>query len=160
MPKVYLRNDSGIKMLVEVSEEIAQQISTGQKYFVLAKGIDDHYVPVEVTEAVYRLFEEEYRFRERLRNEQRSHLDDRALENYTIICQVITEYLEDTYVRRERLAAIYAVLQACTPIQRERFILNRVYEYKCTEIAKMQESSPRRVRRSVEAVLKKLKKYL
>lgn len=159
MPIVLMINDTGGKKPVDVSEELFQQISKGQKHFVLAKNLEGAYVPIEVTEAVYRLFEEEYRFQERIRNEHRIHLDDRTLENYTMTCQAVTEYLEDTYFRRERLAVIYTVLQSCTPIQRERFILNRVCGYKCTEIAKMQESSPRRVRRSVETVLKKIKKY-
>lgn len=158
MPYITARNMYGNKVLVEVSEETYHAAELGHKRYVLMKDTEGRNIPVEVPEEVYSLFVGEYRFWERDNNDHRNHLDDRSLDDYAILRQAVSESLEETCLRRERISSVYEVLQSCTPVQRERFYLNRLCGFSCAEIAKVQECGVRRVQKSVEEVMKKIRK--
>lgn len=127
-------------------------------YFVTAKDSNGKEISVEVTREVYLVFEEERLQMERERNEKRRHLTDRALDDYAVLTssKAVSEPLETYYFQRERLQHVFEILKTCTPKQRERFLLNKIYGYSYTEIAQMQRCSVSVVKRSVEAVMKKI----
>lgn len=129
-------------------------------YFVTVKNSNGKEISVEVTREVYLVFEEERLQVERERNEKRRHLTDRALDDYAVLTssKAVSEPLENYYFQRERLQDVFEILKTCTPKQRERFLLNKIYGYSYTEIAHMQGCLKNAVRDSIEAVMKKLKK--
>lgn len=106
---------------------------------------------VEVSKEVWELFEEERRAAERERYERRRHLDTSTSPE-----DVMSSASGDFDTMQE----IREILQTCTPIQRERFYLNRICGYSYQEIARMQGCQARRVHKSVDAVIKKIKKVL
>lgn len=121
-----------------------------KQYFVEIDTADGK-KPVEVSKEVWELFEEERKAAERERYERRKHLDSAvSLEDAAL--SVSKDF--------DTLQAVREVLQTCTPIQRERFYLNRICGYSYQEIAKMQGCQARRVHKSVDAVIKKIKKIL
>lgn len=158
MPEIKMLDMDGIKSRVSVPDDIFRSIEDGSKKFVLLRGLDGRKVPIEVSREVYAIAVEARRAAWRLGHEKRDHLDDASLEDDWIISGAVTETLEETYLRRERWQTVCDVLENCTPVQRRRFYLNRIYGYDCVEISKMQKCNPRRIRNSVEAVSKKLKK--
>lgn len=126
-------------------------------YYVSIKDYYGCEISMEVSAEVYQQFENERKAKERERNERRRHLDVRKLEDYNVAEKFISEPLEETYLRRDRLRQIYSILQTCTPVQRERFYLHRICGYTYAEIAEMQGCAARRVSKSVDAVMKKIK---
>ena len=67
---------------------------------------------------------------------------------------------EDVACQRETLAQLLSVLDSCSAIQRERFLLYAIYGYTYDEIGAMYGCSKYAVRDSIEAVRKIFKKYL
>lgn len=125
------------------------------KYFVTIKDENGKTVELEVSAAVFGIFDDERRQKERQRNEQRRHYDKRKLEDciLTNACVQTVKSAEEVYMDRE---AIAEALAACTPTQRRRFCLNQIYGYSCTEIARLEGCHPSVVWRSVKAVMERL----
>ena len=126
------------------------------RYFVTIEDENGKKIEVEVTEKIFEVFEDDRKLKERQRNERRFHYDKRGIEDY-IIANEQSRFLksaEDIYIDRE---AIKKALDSCTPIQRRRFCLNKIYGYTYAEIAKLEGCSVNVIFKSVSAVTKKLK---
>ena len=126
------------------------------KYFVTIEDENGKKIEVEVTEKIFEVFEDDRKLKERQRNERRFHYDKRGIEDY-IIANEQSRFLksaEDIYIDRE---AIKKALDSCTPIQRRRFCLNKIYGYTYAEIAKLEGCSINVIFKSVSAVTKKVK---
>ena len=126
------------------------------RYFVTIEDENGKKIEVEVTEKIFEVFEDDRKLKERLINERRFHYDKRGIEDY-IIANEQSRFLksaEDIYIDRE---AIKKALDSCTPTQRRRFCLNKIYGYTYAEIAKLEGCSVNVIFKSVSAVTKKLK---
>ena len=126
------------------------------KYFVTIEDENGKKIEVEVTEKIFEVFEDDRKLKERQRNERRFHYDKRGIEDY-IIANEQSRFLksaEDIYIDRE---AIKKALDSCTPTQRRRFCLNKIYGYTYAEIAKLEGCSINVIFKSVSAVTKKVK---
>lgn len=126
--------------------------------FVKIKDYYEKEILVKVSKDVYQVFDEERRLKERMRNERRRHLDMRPLDDFSVKNKTVLDSLEELCMQRERLRRVSEVLEKCTLVQRERFYLNRVCGYTYAEIGEMQECTARCVGKSVESVMKKIKK--
>ena len=103
------------------------------RYFVTIEDENGKKIEVEVTEKIFEVFEDDRKLKERQRNERRFHYDKRGIEDY-IIANEQSRFLksaEDIYIDRE---AIKKALDSCTPTQRRRFCLNKIYGYTYAEI--------------------------
>ena len=126
------------------------------RYFVTIEDENGKKIEVEVTEKIFEVFEDDRKLKERQRNERRFHYDKRGIEDY-IIANEQSRFLksaEDIYIDRD---AIKMALDSCTPTQRRRFCLNKIYVYTYAEIAKLEGCSVNVIFKSVSAVTKKLK---
>ena len=126
------------------------------RYFVTIEDENGKKIEVEVTEKIFEVFEDDRKLKERQRNERRFHYDKRGIEDY-IIANEQSRFLksaEDIYIDRE---AIKKALDSCTPTQRRRSCLNKIYGYTYAEIAKLEGCSVNVIFKSVSAVTKKLK---
>lgn len=128
-------------------------------FYVTTKDYEGNDVTVEVSEQIYLLFEGERKAKERERNEHRRHGDDRELQDYLLYAENISLFVsaEESFLQKERMFGVRTILESCTPIQRERFYLNRICGYSYTKIAGLQKCGAERIRKSVNTVLKKLK---
>ena len=117
-------------------------------------------IPVEVSEEVYEVLQEESKQQEHQRYERRKHIDDRELSDYIVYQKRVAENLEDYCINREQLKEIQKIVSTCTETQQRRFYLNRICGYSYTEIAQMEKCKLYAVQKSVSAVLKKIEKIL
>lgn len=125
------------------------------RYFVTITDENGKEVRMEVSAEIFDVFDEERKMIMRHMQERRRHYDGRQIENYFISHgrSMKVKSAEEVYMEREALTEI---LDTCTPTQRRRFCLNKIYGYSCTEIAKLEGCSPSAVWKSVLAVVKKL----
>ena len=126
------------------------------RYFVTIEDENGKKIEVEVAAKIFEVFEDDRKLKERQRNERRFHYDKRGIEDY-IIANEQSRFLksaEDIYIDRE---AIKKALDSCTPTQRRRFCLNKIYGYTYAEIAELEGCSVNEVFKWISAVTKKLK---
>ena len=116
-------------------------------------------IPVEVSEEVYAVLQEESKEQEHQRYERRKHIDDRELSDYIVHQKRVAENLEDYCINREQLKEIQKIVSTCTKTKQRRFYLNRICGYSYTEIAKMEHCGLNRVKKSVIAVEEKIKNF-
>ncbi len=154
------------------------------KYFVTIKDEYGKKIELEVSAEIFKVFDDDRRLKERQRNEARRHYDKRGAKDYIIANESpkILKSAEDVYIDREAIAEILAMctptqrrrfclnkiygyscaeiakLEGCTPTQRRRFCLNKIYGYSCAEIAKLEGCAKNVVVKSVAAVMKKIQK--
>ena len=124
--------------------------------------INGSMVSVEVSGEVAECYDQGKRKTENLYHEKRRHWDDREFDEY-IVATGLLPYQptpEDIVCQRETLSMLLSILDNCTAIQRERFLLYAIYEYTYDEIGAMYGCSKYAVRDSIEAVRKIFKKYL
>ena len=125
--------------------------------------IDGRMVSVEVSGEVAECYNQGRRKSENLCHEKRRHWDDREFDEYIVATEGLLPYQptpEDIVCQQETLTLLLSILDNCTPIQRERFLLYALYEYTYDEIGAMYDCSKYAVRDSIEAVRKIFKKYL
>ena len=125
--------------------------------------INGRIVSIEVGGEVAECYNQSRRKTENLSHEKRRHWDDREFDEYIAATEGLLPYQptpEDIVCQRETLALLLAILDNCTAIQRERFLLYALYEYTYDEIGAMYGCSKYAVRDSIEAVRKVFKKYL
>ena len=118
---------------------------------------------VEVSGEVAEYLDAGQRKAENLYHEKRRHWDDREFDEYIVASEGLLSYQptpEDIVCQRETLALLMSILESCTAIQRERFLLYALYEYTYDEIGALYGCSKYAVRDSIEAVRKIFKKYL
>ena len=128
------------------------------RYYVKIKDEYEREIEIEVSSEIFDVFEHEHKQTEKYRNEIRRHYDKRQLEDY-IIANEFNSYPEqlpeDIYLKREK---IKEALSLCTPTQRRRFCLNKIYGYSCEEIAKHEGCAKNAVVKSIAAAMKKMQK--
>ncbi len=120
-------------------------------------------VSLEVSDDVAEWHNQGKRKAENLSHEKRRHWDDREFDEYIVAAEGLLPYqptVEDIVCQRDSLAALLSILDTCTAIQRERFLLYALYDYTYDEIGAMYGCSKYAVRDSIEAVRKIFKKYL
>ena len=126
------------------------------RYHVKIKDEYEREIEIEVSSEIFDVFEYEHKQIERYKNEIRRHYDKRQLEDY-IIANEFNNYSEqlpeDIYLKREK---IKEMLSLCTPTQRKRFCLNKIYGYSCEEIAKLEGCTKNAVVKSIAAAMKKM----
>ena len=125
--------------------------------------INGSMVSVEVSSDVAECYDQSKRKTENLYHEKRRHWDEREFDEYIVATEGLLPCQptpEDIVCQRETLAQLLSILDSCTVVQRERFLLYAIYEYTYDEIGAMYGCSKYAVRDSIEAVRKIFKKYL
>ena len=126
------------------------------RYYVKIKDEYEREIEIEVSSEIFDVFEYERKQAEKYRNEIRRHYDKRQLEDY-IIANEFNNYSEqipeDIYLKREK---VKEALSLCTPTQRRRFCLNKIYGYSCEETAKLEGCTKNAVVKSIAAAMKKM----
>ena len=119
--------------------------------------INGHMVSIEVNGEVAECYDQGRRKAENLYHEKRRHWDDREFDEYIVATEGHLPYQptpEDIVCQRETLALLLYVLDNCTAIQRERFLLYALYGYSYAEIGMLCGCSKVSVFESVETVRK------
>ena len=117
---------------------------------------------VEVSAEVAEVMDAGRRKAENLSHEQRRHWDGREFDEYIVAAEGLMpcQYTpEDLACQQETLDEIFSVLDTCTPVQRERFLLFALDGYSCAEIGRMKGCSGEAVRLSIDAVRKQFLKF-
>ena len=120
-------------------------------------------VSVEVSGEVAECYDQGKRKTENLYHEKRRHWDEHEFDEYIVATEGLLPYQptpEEIVCQRETLTQLLSILDSCTVVQRERFLLYAIYEYTYDEIGAMYGCSKYAVRDSIEAVRKIFKKYL
>ena len=113
---------------------------------------------VEVSVAVYRLFDDSRLQAERERYERRAHLDSRSLDS-NLQYELVTQPLEELYEHMELMQVIWRSVASLSPVQRRRVLRHFVDGYTYAEIAAMEGRNKTTVMRSTKAALKKIQKF-
>ena len=125
--------------------------------------IDGRMVSVKVSTEVGEFWEQSRHKAENFYHEERRHWDDREFDEYIaateglLPCQPTPE---DIVCQRETMAQLLSILDSCTAIQRERFLLHALYGYSYAEIGMLCGCSKVSVFESIEAVRKKFLNFL
>lgn len=125
--------------------------------------INGQAVSVEVTVEVYEYLDQADHRDENLAHEQRRHWDMRELDEYIIANECSRSYIltpEQIACRKETLAEIMAVLNACTEQQRQRFFLYALEGMSYAEIGRYCGCSKGAVQSSITWVRKKYQEFL
>lgn len=126
-------------------------------FYVKVKDSNGRYVYVEVSFEIHELFEEEKRYNNRITKRFERHgTDVEFVEDYMLPSRLHTTSIPQRIAYQEEINKAQAVIATCTEIQQRRFNLHRVMGYSLTEIAKMEGCSVMSIKRSVDAVSKKL----
>ncbi len=118
---------------------------------------------VEVTVEVYEYLDRADHKEENLSHEKRRHWDGREFDEYIAFTEgvgVYSETPEEYLCRKETLDELLAVLDSCTEAQRHRFLLYALDGLTYEQIGRICGCSKVAVFNSIEAVRKKLKKFL
>ena len=120
--------------------------------------INGHMVSVEVSGEVPECYDQGNHKAESLYHEKRRHWDEREFDEYIVATEGLLPYQptpEDIACQRETLAQLLSILDSCTEIQRERFLLYALYGYSYAEIGMLCGCSKVSVFESIEAVRRK-----
>ena len=94
--------------------------------------INGRMVSIEVSDEVAECYDQGRRKAENLSHEKRRHWDDREFDEYIVATEGLLPYQptpEDIVCQRETLALLLSILDTCTAVQRERFLLYALYDY-------------------------------
>lgn len=125
--------------------------------------INGQAVAVDVSIEVFTYLDQADHKAENLAHEQRRHWDMRELDEYIIAQECSRSYIltpEQIVCRKETLAEIMAVLNACTEQQRQRFFLYALEGMSYVEIGRYCGCSKYAVRDSISWVRKKYQEFL
>ncbi|OCN03427.1 hypothetical protein A7X67_11115 [Clostridium sp. W14A] len=123
--------------------------------------IDGQAVSVEVTVEVCEYLDQAEHKVENLAHEQRRHWDRREFDEYIVAREgrCYSETPEQWLCRKETLQEIMSVLESCTEIQRQRFLLFALNGLSYSEIGKLFNCSKSAVQDSIDAVRKKCRNF-
>ena len=124
--------------------------------------IDGYMVSVEVSSEVADCSDQFQHKAENLCHEKRRHWDDREFDEYIVATEGRLPYQptpEEIVCQRETMALLLSILDSCTAIQRERFLLYALYGYSYAEIGMLCGCSKVSAFESIEAVRKKFLKF-
>ena len=119
-------------------------------------------VSVEVSSDVAECYDQGKRKAENLYHEKRRHWDEREFDEYIVATEGLLPYQptpEEIVCQQETLAQLLSILDSCTVVQRERFLLYSLYGYSYAEIGMLCGCSKVSVFESIEAVRKKFLKF-
>ena len=137
---------------------VRMEITDGVKrYFIKYHGLKDtpeHEISLEIFMLYFREFNKPL---DNQRTEHRRHIEDGDIE-FLIMSGKLT-YTHETDDNLAVKCSIDAVLETCTPIQQRRFKLYYVHGYTFAEIARFENCAKQRIKKSVDSVLEKIKKY-
>ena len=125
--------------------------------------INGRMISVEVSAEVAECMDAGRRKTENLSHERRRHWDGREFDEYIIAAEGLLPYQptpEEIVCQRETLDLLLSILDTCTEIQRDRFLLYALYGYTYDEIGILYGCSKYAVRDSIEAVRKIFKNLL
>lgn len=120
--------------------------------------INGRMVSVEVSGEVAECYDQFQHKAENLSHEKRRHWDDREFDEYIVAAEGLLPYQptpEDIVCQRETLDLLLSVLDTCTTIQKDRFLLYALYGFTYEEISDLSGCSKSSVQSSIEAVRKK-----
>ena len=120
--------------------------------------INGSMVSVEVSGDVAECYDQGKRKTENLYHEKRRHWDDREFDEYIVATEGLLPRQptpEEIVCQQETLAQLLSILDSCTAIQRERFLLYALYGFTYEEISNLSGCSKSSVQSSIEAVRKK-----
>lgn len=124
--------------------------------------INGRIVSVEVSGEVAEYMDSDRRKAENLSHEKRRHWDDREFDEYIAATGGLLPHQptpEDIVCQRETLDLLLSILDTCTTIQRDRFLLYALYGYSYAEIGMLCGCSKVSAFESIEAVRKKFLKF-
>ena len=124
----------------------------------IAIKINGSTVSVEVSSDVAECYDQGKRKTENLYHEKRRHWDEREFDEYIVATEGLLPYQptpEEIVCQQETLAQLLSILDSCTAIQRERFLLYALYGFTYEEISNLSGCSKSSVQSSIEAVRKK-----
>ena len=124
--------------------------------------INGRMVSVEVSDEVAECYNQGRRKAENLSHEKRRHWDDREFDEYIAATEGLMPYQptpEEIVCQRETLDLLLSILDTCTSVQRDRFLLYALYDYTYDEIGLLYGCSKSAVRDSIEAVRKKFQNF-
>ena len=124
--------------------------------------INGSMVSVEVSSEVAKCYDQSKHKTESLYHEKRRHWDDRGFDEYIVATEGLLPCQptpEDIVCQRETLAQLLSILDSCTAVQRDRFLLYALHGYSYAEIAILCGCSKVSVFESIEAVRKKFLKF-
>ena len=124
--------------------------------------INGSMVSVEVSSEVAECYDQGKRKTENLYHEKRRHWDEREFDEYIVASEGLLPCQptpEDIVCQRETLTQILSILDSCTAVQRERFLLYALYGYSYAEIGMLCGCSKISAFESIEAVRKKFLKF-
>jgi len=118
-------------------------------------------VSVEVTVEVCKYLDQADHKVENLAHEQRRHWDRREFNEYIVAREgrCYSETPEQWLCKKETLQEIMSVLESCTEIQRQRFLLFALHGLRYSAIGKLCNCSKSSVQDSIEAVRKKCRNF-
>lgn len=130
------------------------------EFHVTIKNNEGKEVSVKVSFEVYNIFEDERKEKERLHKEYERHGDDTEVDSDIVAFRynLHKTSIEDKVACRSELQQAMQIIKMCTQTQQRRFHLYRILGYSLTEIAKMEDCSKNRVKKSVDVVSEKIKK--
>jgi len=115
-------------------------------------------VSVEVSGDIAEWHDQSRRKAENLYHEKRRHWDKREFDEYIVATEGLLPHQptpEDIVCQRETLDLLLSILETCTAIQKERFLLYALYGFTYEEIGALFGCSKSSVQSSIEAVRKK-----
>ena len=124
--------------------------------------INGRMVSVEVSGEVADCHDQFKHKAENLYHEKRRHWDDREFDEYIVATEGFLPYQptpEEIVCQRDTLVLLMSILDSCTTIQRERFLLYALYGYSYAEIGMLCGCSKVSAFESIEAVRKKFLKF-
>ncbi|QNK40271.1 RNA polymerase sigma factor [Caproicibacter fermentans] len=118
-------------------------------------------VSVKVTVEVCKYLDQAEHKTENLAHEQRRHWDRREFDEYIVAREgrCYSETPEQWLCRKETLQEIMSVLESCTEIQRQRFLLFALHGLSYSAIGRLCNCSKSAVQDSIEAVRKKCRNF-
>jgi len=119
-------------------------------------------VSVEVSGDIAEWHDQSRRKAENLYHEKRRHWDKREFDEYIVAAEGLLPYQptpEDIVCQRETLDLLLSILETCTVIQKERFLLYALYGFTYEEIGDIYGCSKASVGESVEAARKVFLKF-
>lgn len=125
--------------------------------YIVIKDCNGKKQKIVLSEELLEFFCEEQKREEKERYEKRKHIDFHSLDDYIVLMKAITETLEETFFRQERISAILDIVSTCTPTQQKRFYLHFFCGYTYKRIAEIENCGVSKIQKSVEKVLKKIK---
>ena len=134
-----------------------EKIDGCEKYYLqfhVQGSSPEHEISLDVFKLYYKDFRKPL---DKIRTESRRHTEDDKIDGFKITGKRAAKPMEQEFADN---AEFEAILKTCTATQQRRFELYHIEGYTFAEIGAMENCGKQRVKKSVDAVTKKIKKYL